>query len=201
MVRGACARSRPSGSSGLAATVLAVTMIVPLVTSCSATEAGPDAPSAVPLRVSTVRGSGLDEGDRARLESEVGNVLARYLEAGFLGDYPRSDFVQSFADFTSGSAEQAVGDIDVLTAARYAEASSVRATDLEAALSFYVVSGEAVGATAWVHFAFDIDDRGPTATATLDGRLVLDRQDGRWSVFAYDVRRDDSDALPAEASS
>ncbi len=162
---------------------------------------GPGSPSAVALRVSTVNGLSLDERVRARLESEVSDVLSRYVEAGFLGDYPRSDFVRSFEDFTSGAARQAVDDIDVLTAARFEDASSVRATDLGASLSFYVVDGEGVGATAWIDFAFDVDDRGTMRTATLGGRLVLERRDDRWSVFSYDVRRHDSDALPAEVSS
>ncbi|WP_243059362.1 hypothetical protein [Nocardioides sp. SR21] len=174
--------------------------MVTLVAACTGEEPEPpDSPSTA-LRVATVHGDGLDERARARFESEVSDVVARYVEAGFLGGYPRDDFVQGFEDFTSGAAEQAVGDLEVLTAARFENASSVRATDLGAALSFYVVDGEALGATAWIDFAFDVDDGESTTTAALDGRLVLERRNERWSVFAYDVRRDDSDALPVEAT-
>ena len=35
------------------------------------------------------------------MESEVSDVLAGYVVGGFLGDYPRDDFVDAFADFTS----------------------------------------------------------------------------------------------------
>jgi hypothetical protein len=178
-----------------------VVVAIAVVAACGSRESGPDAPRAVALRVTSHPGHGLDEAARARVESEVSDVLARYVSTGFLGDYPRGEFVQSFADFTSGAARQAVGDIDVLTAARFAQADSVRATDLTAHLSFYVVDGKAVGATAWIDFAFDIQDRGNVKTANLAGRLVLDRSGDRWSVFGYDVHRHDSDALPTEAAS
>jgi hypothetical protein len=203
MARRGSARKRPPGTKGLPASLLVGAAVATLFSACTGETSeppGPHTPPAAALRVATVHGSGLDEAARARLESEVSDVLARYVESGFLGDYPRGGFVQSFADFTSGAAEQAVGDIDVLTAARFEDASSVRATDLGATLSFYVVHGEAVGATAWLDFTFDVDDAGTTSTAALDGRFVLDRRDDRWSVFAYDVTRDDSDALPTEAS-
>ena len=177
-----------------------LTAIVALLPACTPDEPRPDGPTTAPLRVTTQRGSGLSEDARARAESQVGDVLARYVQAGFLGDFPRSDFVPAFADFTSGAAEQAVSDIDVLTATRYSEARGVRATRLEADLSFYVVDGEAVGATAWIRFDFEID-RGSPREASLQGRLVLVRRHQRWSVFVYDVQRDDAGALRTGASS
>jgi hypothetical protein len=197
------ARSPRLVTQGVLSTLLAVVTVASLVTACSSggSPPGADTPTAAALRVTTVPGSGLSEAARARLEPEVSDVLARYVAAGFLGDYPRSDFVPAFADFSSGAAEQAVGDIDVLTAARFGDASSVRATDLGAKLSFFVVDGSAVGVTAWIHFAFDVQDNGVQKKAALNGRLMLDRRHGRWSVFAYDVQRDDSDALPTEATS
>jgi hypothetical protein len=200
MSRRGSARLR-RGLRGHLAALLAAAVTSSLVSACTSEASGPDAPTSAALRVTTHHGSGLDPDARAGLESEVGDVLAHYVEAGFLGDYPRSDFVQSFADFTSGAAEQAVGDIDVLTASRFADATSVRATDLAANLSFYVVDGRAVGATAWIDFTFDVDDRGSPKTAALAGRLVLDRRNGHWSVFGYDVHRHDSDALPTEVAS
>jgi hypothetical protein len=201
------ARAPRLGARGPLATLLAalfVTVMIATLGACTNEQSGPtdaDNPDDAALRVTSVQLSDLDETSRARVESEVSDVLAHYVTAGFLGDYPRGDFVQSFADFTTEAAKQAVGDIDVLTAARFAEASSVRATDLAAKLSFYVVDGEPVGATAWIDFAFDVDDHGTAKKAALEGRLVLDRRDGRWSVFAYQVHRDDSDLLSTEASS
>jgi hypothetical protein len=108
--------------------------------------------------------------------------------------------VQSFEDFSSGAAQQAVGDINVLTASRFSDASSVQATNLGTKLSFLIAHGETIGATAFIHFVFRVDEGGAPRTVTLDGRLNLYRHDGRWSIFGYDVRRDDSDALPTEVS-
>lgn len=179
--------------------VVGLTTVAALLPACTTDEPRPDRPTTAALRVTTQQGSGLSEDARAQAESEVGDVLAHYVQAGFLGDFPRSDFVQAFADFTSGAAEQAVGDIDVLTAARYSEARGVRATRLEADLSFYVVDGEAVGATVWIRFDFEVDRDSP-GTASLDGRLVLVRRHQRWSVFVYDVHRDDLGALQTGAS-
>jgi hypothetical protein len=184
--------------------LVTLALLVVLVTGCSedgSEPRGPGRPTSAALRVTSVPAGHLDERARARLESEVSDVLAAFVRTGFLGSYPRSDFVQSFADFTSGAAKQGVRDIDVLTASRFGDASSVRPTDLRARLSFLVAHGQAVGATAWIDFAFRVDDHGVRKQATLQGRLVLERLDGRWSVFGYDVRRHDSDALPAEVSS
>ena len=59
-----------------------------------------------------------------------------------------------------------------------------------------------VGASAYVDFDFDVDDEsGEATTASLTGRFTLGHTDDGWQVFGYDVLRDDSDALPAEASS
>jgi hypothetical protein len=199
--RGSALASRP-GPRGLLTGVLVVVLVALSSSGCTSDSSDPprQAHNAA-LRVTTVPGSHLDESERAQLESEVSDVLARYVQAGFLGTYPRSDFVQSFAGFSSGAAEQAVGDIEVLTASRFKDATSVRATGLDVALSFLVVKGTAVGATAWIDFDFDVHEDGARRTAALVGRLTLDRGDGHWSVFGYDVRRDDSDALPAEVSS
>lgn len=198
--------SRTGGGSLLSAVVVlvALAVVLPLVAACTNRTSEPseaDHPSDAALRVSTGHGSGLDEADLARLEPQVSDVLARYVQAGFLGDYPRTGFVQSFADFTSAAAQQAVADIDVLTASRFAEASSVRATDLGVRLSFLVVDSSAIGASAWIDFAFDVVDHGTRRTVTLGGRLVLEHREGRWSVFAYQVHRSDSDTVPTEASS
>jgi hypothetical protein len=201
--RGSACSFRPAARR-LLADLLGLSMTAILLAGCTSHDSGssdPPSSNEVALRVDTVHGKGLSEVARARLESQVSDVLAHYVDAGFLGNYPRSDFVQSFADFTSGAAEQAVADIDVLTAARFQDASSVRATDLGAKLSFLVVNGQAIGATAWIDFSFAVDDHGTPKTAALDGRLMLNRRGDRWSVFGYQVNRDDSDTLPTEASS
>jgi hypothetical protein len=197
-------RLRSLGVRGRVMALLSAVVAATLVAACTTDESsppGPDTPADAALRVTTLHSSRMDQDTRAHLESDVGDVLADYVAGSFLGDYPRGNFVQGFADFTDIAAGQAVDDIELLTGSRFAQASSVRATGLKAELSFLVVDGEAVGVTAWVGFEFAVDDAGATATASLKGRMSLDLRHDRWSVFAYHLRRNDSDTLPTEAVS
>jgi hypothetical protein len=154
--------------------------------------------TALEVRVVTCAGR-LAEDARAEMESEIGDTLSAYVVGGFLGDYPREDFVRAFEGFTSGAARDATEDIDLLTAARFAEADSVTATRLRARISCLVDRGDLVGASARV--AFDFEAREPGAQRSepfsLRGRLLLTPASGTWSVFGYDVSRDDVPASGA----
>jgi hypothetical protein len=185
-----------------AATVVAVV----LVAGCDAgpppdDPERPDVESAA-LRVETVSGAErLDEQTRTDLEGAVGDVLSAYVLAAFIGEYPKQQFVRSFESFTSGAAREAAGEINRLTAARVRNATVIRATELEARLSF-LTQGETVhGGTASVHFAFEATmENGTTRPLALDGRFLLDNEDGTWSIFGYDVRFDDGASLDAETN-
>ncbi len=204
MAQRGSAPTRVLGARRRLAALVAGLVAATLLVACTGDESDPpepDTPADAALQVSSLPDADLDEETRARLESEVSDVLADYVAGSFLGDYPRGDFVQGLADFTDLAAEQAVADIELVTASRFKQASSLRATALEAELSFLVIDGEAVGVTAWVDFAFEVNDGATTTVATLRGRLVLDDREGRWAVFAYRLLRDDSDGLPTEAVS
>jgi hypothetical protein len=186
---------------GAATTVL-------VVTACSPTdEAGPPAtegPASVAMTVTTIDKGALDDDTRARVESEVSDVLAAYVVHGFLGDFPRDDFVNSFADFEGGLQREAVGtDIEALTVAGMGDVSAVRATRLSARLSFADDrSGQVIGTSAWVDFAFEVQAGDVTTHTKLAGRFNLGREDGAWSVFGYDlVRSGGGPAVAAEAGS
>lgn len=197
--------------SGLRAGVLAVVAVVVaalvvLLAGCSGGEPPRDgetgSPESAALRVRTVSGAErLDEETLSDVEGEVGDVLSAYVVAGFLGDFPRQDFVRSFESFTSGAARSAAGHIDQLTAARVRDATSVRATELDARLSLLTEQGTVHGATARVHFAFEATmEDGSTRPLLLDGRFMLDGDVGRWSVFGYDVAFDDGARATAESA-
>lgn len=181
----------------------AATCVLALVlTSCTGSAPGPAAPGEsgeqVALRVTTADGGarGLSDAERTDLEGALGEVLSRYLVQGFLGDYPRERFVGAFADFTGNAAALAARDIHVLTASRVGDAESVRPRRLDAVLSFLVVDGEAIGATAHVDVALEADvGGGRTRDVTLEGRLMLAGSRGRWTVFGFDV---DGGASPGE---
>jgi hypothetical protein len=163
----------------------------------------PPAPEPVALRVDTVSVTGsLDEQTRTEVETDIGDVLSHYVVSAFLGEYPREDFVRSFDDFTVGAASDAAQDIEVLTGAGFRAAESVEATKLDARLAVLAQEGDVVGASAKVRFAFDVDTgKDEPGSVVLTGRFLLERTGGTWSVFGYDVTRDDGAGVPAEVSS
>lgn len=156
----------------------------------------PDARS-VALEVEIVSGAdGLDETERTEVETGIGDVLSSYVVRGFLGDYPRDDFVRAFDSFTSGAAREAAQDIDLLTASRFSDATEVVATKLQASISCLVDGKDVVGATANVSFVFEATEPGDEAQPfSLKGRLMLVRQGGTWVVFGYDVAPRDGGPL------
>lgn len=183
-----------------------VAALAVLATACSAGNVPDDGDTSTPksaaLRVQTVGGADqLDERTRVELEGAVGDVLSTYVVEAFLGAFPRQEFVRSFESFTSGAARSAAVDIDQLTAASVRDATDVRATELEARLSFLSQSGDVHGGTAAVHFAFEATmEDGTTRSLVLDGRFLLDGEGGTWSIFGYDVAFDDGDTVDAESA-
>jgi hypothetical protein len=185
--------------------VVVVLAMLALVAACTDGTAPPGSPSPSPsvaLSVETVNGAeDIDESRRTAMETAIGDVLSGYVTHAFLGDFPRQEFVPAFESFTSGAAQRAARDIDRLTATPVQDATAMRATRLDARLSFLVLDGEEVGATAAVKFAFEATmDDGATRPVLLQGRFMLEEDGGEWSVFGYDVALDDGASLAAEVS-
>jgi hypothetical protein len=195
----------PAAAAGLAGRRAASALLLVSLLACSAEppkEPEPTPGSEVALRVTTVSGTdGVDADTQAALEEQVGDVLSTYVEGGFLGDYPRQDFVRAFVDFTPGLAQDATGDIDVLTASSFEDASDVRATKLVARLSFTITGHTVVGATAHVDFRFEATTADGVVPVGLNGRLVLKYEHDTWTVFTYDVRSSDGTPVQAEVTS
>jgi hypothetical protein len=162
----------------------------------------PDTSESVALRVRTVHVAGsLTPDARAEAESAVGDVLSDYVVGAFLGDYPREDFVGSFESFRGDLAEDAARDLDQLTANRVAQAEAVRATRLDADLSFVVQDADVLGASAFVRFAFEATVDGAERPLSMRGRLMLVEDDDVWSVYGYDVATDTGETAEAEVTS
>jgi hypothetical protein len=172
-----------------------VLVLVPALASCTTDKPGGDNPperNQAALEVVLVEGVGtLDEEALAQVETDVGDVLSRYLLGAFLGDFPRDDFVPSFGDFTSRAARGAAEDIDLLTAAQYQDADRVEATRLRVRIACLAAGGDVIGATAEVDFEFDVTRQETERPFGLTGRFLLAQEDGQWSIFGYDVHRDD----------
>jgi len=156
----------------------------------------------VALEIELVEGaSSLTTEERDQLQADIADVLSAYVVDAFLGDYPRDDFVQSLDSFTSGAADNAARDLELLTASRFGSAEAVEARRLVARITAFAPRGAALGATARVAFEFDVSqDQGGDQELTLEGRLMLAPEGGSWKIFGYDVDRNDP-AEPAEESS
>jgi hypothetical protein len=145
-----------------------------------------------PLKVRVTRVAGrLKPKDQEVLAHKVGEVVSAYFDDAFLGgDYPRSDFDHAFATFSSGAAEQARHDGDLLTNSELGPTTeSVVARRRTAYLSVLAPYKVAAGVTARVDLRF-VADRGdePAQEVTVKGRLMLTRkQDGGWKIFGYDL--------------
>jgi len=185
--------------------IVATIVVALLLGGCTEPPAGdgpPADPESVALRISTATGGDtLAEDQRTDVESAIGEVLSEYVVEAFLGDHPRTGFVDALDGFTDGAAGLAAGDLEVLTAAGVADLAAVRATRLDSALSLYVVDGDPLGASAVVDFDFDatLADES-TQRLILRGRLLLTRTRDGWAVFGYDVKSDDGTALGEDAS-
>ena len=155
----------------------------------------PGTPVSVPLRTVVTRVSGrLPDSSRPALEANIAKAVSAYVDAAFLsGDYPRSDFRNSFGAFTPGAARDALRDQDLLTNRELGPTTeSVRATRRTAYLSVLAPYKVAAGVTAKVDLVFLVErgDR-PAQRVRVAGRLLLTRSasgDG-WSIFGYDLHR------------
>lgn len=173
---------------------------------CSADDSGPPAkgdPNAgVALQVESVRTPGVDEATRTELESEIGDVLASYIVAGYLGEYPRDDFVRSLADFSNGLADDGGKDLPGLTLAGLDGVTAVRATQLHAELAYFAPGGQVVGARAFLRLAFDVTlSGGTTESVTREGHLELRKDGGAWRVSGYRLCCYDDAVVEAEVTS
>ncbi len=195
-------RMAGTGGGARGVTGAAVLLVSLALAGCTADPPGgqapPSTPDSVALRVRTVHSAeSLTPDARAEAESAVGDVLSDYVVRAFLGDYPREDFVSSFESFTGDLARDAARDLDQLTANRVAQAEAVRATRLDADLSFLVQGADIIGATASVRFAFEATVDGSQRPLSMRGRLMLVEEDDAWSVFGYDVVTDTGNAVEA----
>ena len=143
-------------------------------------------PVAVEVTVDRVSGT-LRPKARKKLVAAVGGVLRGYVDSGFLGTYPRTDFGDAFADFTSSAAKDARKDRDLLTGAGFKDAKSVSAESLTARLAVFSPESHPAGATARIRFDLQVDGR----PVTVAGRLLLTPVESGWKVFGYDVHRGD----------
>ena len=145
---------------------LLVVLLGPGLTGCTDGRSDPPAGNEeAPLEIELVTGTaGLSRQQREDVQQQVGDALSTYVVGAFLGDYPRDDFVNALPAFTSGAAEYAADDLDLLTARRYSEAEDVTAQSLVARVDVFTAAREAEGASARVRFRFEASEAGGSST-------------------------------------
>lgn len=187
-------RARRTASTTVAAVVLAL-----LATACSGDEQTRDGPEPAAAAsetpepaVATDLGFGAVEGRlpaarRDALAEEVQAVVDGWIDAAYLGDYPRTDFSAAWAGFTPGARRQAEQDAALMSNSDIAgEVEAVEAESRRVRLDVLAVSKRAMGVTAHVVLRFVA--RGATdQVVRVRGRLYLTRGEQGWQVFGYDI--------------
>ncbi len=185
---------RRAASAAVLAVALALTG-----SACSSDDGGatpsPDETSptaAAPEPVATEVSFGAVEGRlpaarRDVLAARIGRVVDGWIDAAYLGDYPRTDFAGSWTDFTAGARKEAQRDAALMSNSDIgADVESVEAVRRSVRLDVLSVRKRAVGVTAHVVLRF-----AATGEADRDvrvaGRLYLTPGDDGWQVFGYDI--------------
>lgn len=191
-------RARPAPP--LLAAILA--LLVALLAGCSegggSGEAGPELaePSAAPTlgiepvsRLGRVTGR-LSRKDARTVEERVSRIAVRWLTDAYVGGrYPRQRFGAAFADFSRGARAAARRDLRVMSNADIGKrVEQVTPTKMDVEVDLLAVDRRAVGATAHVLTAFRTAGKAQ-GRFRVAGRLLLTKEDGRWTVFAYHVSK------------
>jgi hypothetical protein len=189
--------TRPRARSALISAV--ALLLVPGIAGCDSgddigggEEGSPSDRATEDTQVTTVTtlqnvGNKLDEVRRLRVKHAVTAVVDPFFDGAFLGDFPRSDWSAAFAGFTRGAADDAQGDLDVLSNADIADQiETATATRRRVRVDVFALDGHPKGATA--HFVLDFGTEGDlNATMRVRGDLYLAKDQGEWKIFGYDV--------------
>ncbi|KQW48377.1 hypothetical protein ASC77_06340 [Nocardioides sp. Root1257] len=128
---------------------------------------------------------------RAALADDVQQVVDGWIDAAYLaGDYPRTDFSDSWPGFTAGARATASRDGDLMSNRDIgASIDAVEPEKRQVVLDVLSVRKKPVGVTAHVvvRFATSGDT---TKDVRVAGRLYLTKGTHGWQVFGYDVTKD-----------
>jgi hypothetical protein len=154
------------------------------------TTTAPPAPEVkVQSRVTTVAGK-LPTRKRRVVARDVGSVVDRWFEAAYLGgDYPRTQFGDSWPGFTGG-AEKLARQRKKLTSNYLLGGKIDGVTPVRKVVRVDVFSPDKRPAGATARFRLVYDTTGDVARRVkVNGRLILTRAKGRWKVFGFDIAR------------
>ena len=196
-------RDRSTGTA-LCAALLALTLAL---AGCSggdddpADKGGPSGPSGasatepIPTdaQLGSVKGA-LSDAAAAEVLAQVTEVVDRWFDSAYAGDYPRSDFAAAFADFTKDAAALATRQQAILSNAEVgADLEAVEVTQRLVRVDVLAPKGRVAGATVRVRLGIAMTG-GVERTDLVAGRLLLTPVKGAWKVFGFDVRRGEEGA-------
>lgn len=198
------ARRHSSRRSARTATAisLAVLLGAPL-SACSGDDGdpgpgGPDASAGAgaeaPAPVETVARMGevvgkLSGPRRARLTTHVTDVVDAWIDAAYLGDYPRTDVEDAFPGFSEGAAADARTDGALMSNTPLGpDLDEVVALQRRLTIDALAPGGRAVGVTARVVLTMRLSGE-VNRKERVGGSLFMTYRDGDWQVFGYDVTR------------
>jgi hypothetical protein len=128
--------------------------------------------------------------DAKTVQERVSRIAVRWLTDAYVGgSYPRESFDNSFADFSRGTRVAARDDLRVMSNADIGPGvEAVTPTKMDVKVDLLAVGKHAVGSTAHVLTTFRTEGR-KKGRYRVSGRLLLTKDDGRWTVFAYHVSK------------
>ena len=129
--------------------------------------------------------------DARAVEARVSRIAVRWLTDAYVGgSYPRERFDNSFADFSRGARAAARADLRVMSNADIGKrVESITPTRMDVEVDLLAVGKQAVGSTARVQTTFKAQGKKDKGRYRVAGRLLLTKDDGRWTVFAYHVSK------------
>ena len=197
-----CSRPRRRATRTAAAVALTVLLGVPLG-ACSGDDGDPGAarpggassgategppPVETTAKMGNVTGQ-LSGARRARLVTQVTDVVDGWIDSAFLGDYPRSDFVDAFPGFSEGAADDARTDGALMSNKPLgADLTEVVALQRRLSVDALAVKGRAVAVTARVVLTMRLSGE-VNRKERVAGSLFMTYREGGWQAFGYDVTR------------
>jgi hypothetical protein len=150
---------------------------------------GTDPPEVATVTTLQNVGKTLDLEHRTRVKVGITAVIDPWFDEAFLGDFPRDGYDDAFVGFTQGAADDAQGDLDILSNQSIADQiESATATKRRVRIDVFAFDGHPRGATA--HFVLIFTTSGDVEeTLRVRGNLYVAKDKGQWEIFGYDVNQ------------
>lgn len=146
-----------------------------------------------PLDVKIVQlGGGIKTAKRAAITQAMSRPLRSWVDGAYLdASYPTSDFSAGFNSWTRDAATLGSRDRDITTNAKVGDSTvAVVADRQQFRLFVFATDGRVGGATARVNLKLILQrEDGSLGGVLVHGEVYLTRTDNAWRIFGYDLSR------------